>query len=596
MKIAIITLNFNGKQDTVELLKSLGSLKTENLNVKIVVVDNASSDGSVSTIHKQFPDVDILQTGENLGFGGGYNRGLEYASIWGADYFFLINNDSKIEDPLILQKLIEVIKSDSKIGMVAPKILFEKGFEFQKGRYSKEELGKVIWYGGGSFDWDNILSVHRGIDEVDNGQYDNTEEVSFISGACLLVKREVLEKVGRFSGDYFLYFEDAQFCKMVLDSGYKLYYCGQTKIYHKVSRSTGIGSDLTDYYHARNRLIFGMKYAFLRTKLALIRESIWLLFFGRPAQKRGILDFFMGVKGIACNLEGCSVNVEYSLKLSVGIVNYKTADLTKKLLESIFKDLEFNKDQMEVIVLDNGSEDNCKEVIKEYLPEIKYIENKENEGFSKGYNKTIKYSLGEYFLMLNSDVEVLPSALSEMLQAAEHFRGEAVLAGKLFFPDGTEQDSIFHLPTVAGAFKEYFLTQKGSYFMYLPRGKAGLPKFKNYTKVDGAVMACFFIPKKIINSAGLLDEGTFIYFEDIEYCRRLKRMGIPIYFIPSSKFIHHHGVSSKTIGVWESQQFLQKAARHYHGQIYYFLISWVLKLGQIFGRVKTPTSRWKLGA
>ncbi len=591
MKIAIITLNYNGKEDTLELLNSLKKLRSKIYDLKTIVVDNASEDGSVGAIHKAFPEVDILQTGENLGFGQGYNKGFEYAKIWGPDYYLLINNDSKIEDPKLLDKLLQVFKKDPKIGMVAPKILFEKGFEFHKDRYSSDDLGKVIWYGGGFMDWNNIRSVHRGIDEVDRGQYSEVEEVGFISGACFLIKKEVLEKVGGFSGDYFLYFEDAQFCKKVLEAGYKLYYCGQTVINHKVSRSTGIGSSLTDYYHTRNRLIFGMKYGRFRAKFALVREAIKLLLIGRPAQRKGLLDFYLGIRGKGEESPG--VPTVYPLKLSIGIVNYKTAQLTKKLLESIFKkDSGFDSKTMEVIVLDNGSEDNCKEAIKEFLPRIKYLENKENEGFSRGYNKTINFSLGKHYLMFNSDIEVLPGSLSEILKAAEHFEGKAVLSGKLFFPDKTDQDSVYHLPTLSGAFDEYFLGKNGSYFMYLPRHKAGQPKSEEYTKVEGAVMACFLIPKYILNKVGLLDEQTFIYFEDIEYCRRLKKFGFPVYFVPSAHFIHHHGASSKTIGVDKSQALLQKAARHYHGGFYYFLLSWVLRLGQKFGRVQTPVSRW----
>ena len=92
MKIAIITVNYNGKKDTLEFLESLKELGTRNLELRKIVVDNASSDGSVPAIHEQFPEVDIIQTGANLGFSGGYNKGIEYARIWGADYFLLINN------------------------------------------------------------------------------------------------------------------------------------------------------------------------------------------------------------------------------------------------------------------------------------------------------------------------------------------------------------------------------------------------------------------------------------------------------------------------------------------------------------------------
>ena len=99
MKVAIITLNYNGKKDTLEFLKSLNRLQATGYRQQVIVVDNGSSDGSVTAIHKAFPEVDIIQAGANLGFSGGYNKGLDYAKIWGADYFLLINNDCVIKDP-----------------------------------------------------------------------------------------------------------------------------------------------------------------------------------------------------------------------------------------------------------------------------------------------------------------------------------------------------------------------------------------------------------------------------------------------------------------------------------------------------------------
>ncbi len=585
MKVAIITLNYNGKYDTLELLESFKKLTIENGQLKIIMVDNASGDGSVSEIHAKFPNVDILQTGKNLGFGGGYNKGLEYAKIWGADYFFLINNDAKIADADILQKLINITKADPKIGIAAPKILFEKGFEFHKDRYEDKDLGKVIWYGGGFFDWNNIQSVHRGIDEVDKGQYNDVEETAFITGACFLIKREVLEKVGGFEGEYFLYFEDAHFNKKILDAGYKLYYCGNTHIYHKVSRSTGIGSKLTDYYHTRNRLLFGMQYASPKTKFALIREAFKLLFFGRPAQRLGVLDYYLGITGqgnVRSHIESGNTDVEYPLKLSIGIVNYNTADLTRKLLQSIFnKESGFAADSMEIIVLDNGMVDPCKEVIQEYLPKVKYLQNQENEGFSKGYNKTIKYSLGEYYLMLNSDIEVLKDALLELTKVEDKFKGEAVLGGKLIFPSGVIQDSVFHLPTITGTLKEYFLRQTGAYFMYVPEGE-------KIVQVDGTAMAAYLIPRKILDRVGLLDENIFILFEDVEYARRLKKYNVPIYFVPQVKFLHHHGASTKKQGIIKSYEQLKKSSMYYHGKIYYWLLYYTLLFCQKFSGTKTP--------
>lgn len=575
-KVAIITLNYNGKNDTLEFLDSLSKLRSKNYDLRTVVVDNASSDDSVSEIHKKFSDVDILQTGENLGFAGGFNKGIEYAKIWGADYFLLINNDCIIKDENLIDQLIKTADSDAKIGLVSPKILFAPDFEFHKERYKKEDLGKVIWFAGGKFDWNNIGNVHIGIDEVDQGQFDEISGNDIFSGACVLIKKEVFEKLSGFDEKYFLYFEDSDLAIRARKAGFRIYYNGKTSVYHKVSRSTGIGSKITDYYHTRNRLIFGMQYAKPRTKFALLREALKLSIFGRPAQRKGVLDFYLGVVGGVREVGG-----KYPFKLSIGIVNYNTADLTKKLLESIFKE---KTQDLEVIVLDNGQLSPCEDWIGKFP--VKYLQNKDNEGFSGGYNKTIKYSLGQYYLMLNSDIEVLPDALSELIRVEDQHNGNAVLGGKLVFPDMSSQDSAFHLPTLTGAFNEYFLAKKGSYFMFEPKSEGPC-------KVEGLVMACFMIPKKVVNKVGLLDENKFIFFEDIEYCKRLNKFGVPIYFVPSARFIHHHGGSTKKIGVDEANKLLTESSKKYHGAFYYFLLTWVLRLGQKFGRVKTPVSRWQ---
>lgn len=593
IKVAIVTVNYNGQKDTLEFLESLKKLNIENLETKVIVVDNGSSDTSVLVIDQKFPTVDILQNGANEGFSGGYNRGMRYAFAWGTDYILIINNDVLIEDVNLLQNLIKAFRSDESIGIVSPKIYFAPGFEFHKDRYEEQDLGKVIWYAGGKFDWKNIMSIHRGIDEVDQGQFNQTEETNFVTGCCMMIKKEVLEKVNRpesgsgfFDDTLFLYYEDIDFTKRARKKGFKTYYDGNIAIYHKASQTSGIGSEITDFFHTRNRLVIGFRYSGLRTRFALFREALKFLVFGRKAQKLGVRDFFMGKTGSSKRYIKEARKEEYQLELSICVVNYNTADLIKNLLQSIFNSNSgFNPKTMEIVVLDNGSDDNCSEVIKEFLPKIKFIQNKENEGFSKGYNKAISYSKGRYILLLNSDIEVLKNSLTELLNYAKEYKDNAVLGGKLYFPDKTNQDSVFNLPTLTGAFNEYFLDKKGSYFMYLPEGEKPIT-------AEGLVMACFLIPEKVLNKVGLLDEETFIFFEDIEYCRRLKQYGIPLYFIPTAKFIHHHGGSTKRIGQNKAYQLLQKAAKHYHGAFYYFLLTWVLRIGQKLGRTKTPVSRW----
>ena len=603
MKIAIITVNFNGKQDTLELLESLKRLQVTGYSVQVIVVDNGSKDGSVEEINRKFPEVDsdsigvdILQNGANEGFSGGYNRGILYGLSWGADYFLIINNDTLINDPNLLSSMVSVFNSNENCGVVSPKIYFAPGFEFHKDRYMENDLGKVIWYAGAKFDWENIYSVHAGLNEVDCGQYQEVKEVDAITGCCFLVKREVLDKIVRkktfFDDELFLYLEDCDFGNRVKKAHFKLFYDGGTFIYHKISQTAGVGSEITDFFHTRNRLVLGFRYGSFRTKFALIREGFKFLILGRKAQKMGVWDFLMGKRGSSSRFIKEVRKVQYQLKLSICIVNFDTADLTKNLLDSIFnKPSGFDLKIMEVIVLDNGSQDDCKTVIKEYISKIKYLQNEKNEGFTRGYNKTISYCKGQYILMLNSDIEVLPGSLKKMIEKAEQFNDKAVLGGRLYFPDMSNQDSCFYLPTISGAFKEYFLAKKGSYFMYLPASPAKRGEPEKEMQVEGFVMACFLIPEKVINKVGLLDEGTFIFFEDIEYCRRLKRANIPLYFVPDAKFIHHHGGSTKRLKSGEAYKLLTKGSKHYHGSFYYWLLFIIMWLGQKFGRVKTPVAR-----
>jgi len=277
-KIAIVVVDFNRHQDTIDFLDSARGLNTAGFDLKTIVVDNGSEKGLPGAIEKKYQSlrVELLQTGANKGFAGGYNFGMKYALAWGADYLLVVNNDTLFGDKNLIKKLQKVIESDKRIGLVSPKIYFAKGFEFHKSRYRVKDKGKVIWYAGGSFDEDNVLAVHRGVDEVDKGLYDEIEETGFASGCCFLVRTSVLNKIGFFEEGLFAYFEDLDFMIRAQEAGYKLYYCGGTYLYHKVSQTTGIGSPLSDYLLTRNRLYVGMKYLSLRIKFALLRQALML--------------------------------------------------------------------------------------------------------------------------------------------------------------------------------------------------------------------------------------------------------------------------------------------------------------------------------
>ncbi|MDP3998644.1 MAG: glycosyltransferase family 2 protein [bacterium] len=295
-KISLIILNWNGKADALACLKSLRELRVMNYELRIIIVDNASEDSSVEEIHKKFPQVVILENNENLGFAEGNNVGIREALKEGADCIILLNNDTLVDNDLV-EELLKAAESDPIIGVVSPKIYFAPGFEFHKDRYKGEDRGKVIWYAGGEIDWQNVLGSHRGVDEVDSGQYNKVEETNFATGCCMLVKREVFKTTGLLDKKYFLYYEDTDFCQRARRAGYKILYTPKAIVWHKNAASSDKpGSPTHVYYQTRNRLLFGFLYASLRTKMALFRESLRFLLEG-GIKRKAVLDFYRGKFG-----------------------------------------------------------------------------------------------------------------------------------------------------------------------------------------------------------------------------------------------------------------------------------------------------------
>jgi len=294
-KIAIVILNWNQAKLTISTIESMLQMKHINFNYQIVLVDNGSSDNSINQFNLQYgnnTNIKIIQSRINQGYSGGNNLGINWAIKNKFDYILIANNDIRVDQNFLEELLSEINKCPKSI--LAPKIYFEKGYEFHKNRYKKSELGKVLWALGGRIDWDNIYGSNIAIDEVDHGQYDKTAILpNFISGCCFLTPTTLFKEIGLFDKKYFLYLEDADLSVRATQAGYQLKVIPKSKIWHINSGTAGAASKLQDYFISRNRLLFANKYASIRTKIALFRESIKFLLIGRYWQKRGVVDFYL---------------------------------------------------------------------------------------------------------------------------------------------------------------------------------------------------------------------------------------------------------------------------------------------------------------
>jgi len=234
-KLSIITVNYNGLKDTCALIDSI----TFNEDMEVIVVDNGSKGNEASVLQERYPDITVVRSDKNLGFAGGNNLGIKAAK---GKYLFLINNDTIFKEftPKIL---IERLESSPKIGMVCPKIRFAwDNNPIQFAGYTP--LSPIT-----------IRNHAIGFGEEDRGQYDTPHQTPYAHGAAMMLKREVVDKVGLMPECYFLYYEELDWSLMMTRAGYEIWIEPDSVIYHKESQSTGQGSPLRTYYITRNRLI-----------------------------------------------------------------------------------------------------------------------------------------------------------------------------------------------------------------------------------------------------------------------------------------------------------------------------------------------------
>ncbi len=206
---------------TTECLHSL--LNSDYANLLVLLVDNGSPDGSGERIRLSFPEIEFLQTGQNLGYTGGNNRGIKWALERDADYVLILNNDTVL-DPCAVSKLVDTVESsDQQVGGVAPKVLY----------YDEPER---IWYAGGEFSPIKGLGVHWREGELDRpDEAEKAREVTFMTGACCLLSAEALSELKGFDEDFFAYVEDAELSLRMRQAGYKMNYQPAARVLHHCS-------------------------------------------------------------------------------------------------------------------------------------------------------------------------------------------------------------------------------------------------------------------------------------------------------------------------------------------------------------------------
>ncbi|KAA0993772.1 glycosyltransferase family 2 protein [Dyadobacter aurulentus] len=243
--ISIVTVNFNQPQVTEDLLKSLQEVNTYP-DLEIIVVDNGSSIDPVPAWQTKYRDIRFIRSEKNSGFAGGNNIGIAQAS---GDYLFLINNDTEVT-PDLIGRLVAKLETNPRIGIISPKINYF-------------DNPKMLQYTGYTpMNYYTARNEVIGQYEEDRGQYDSLSgKTGYAHGAAMMVRREALQKAGLMSENYFLYYEELDWCERIKKAGYEIHVDLSALIFHKESVSVGKRTALKEYFMNRNRILFIRKNA-----------------------------------------------------------------------------------------------------------------------------------------------------------------------------------------------------------------------------------------------------------------------------------------------------------------------------------------------
>ena len=268
--ISIITVNFNQPEATLALLKSITDYDSK-FDLEIIVVDNGSKENPEPILLSAYPGITFIRSIKNLGFAGGNNLGLDVAK---GDLLFLVNNDTEFR-PELIEQLADTLKGNNRIGIISPKILY----------FDEPEI--IQYVGFTPMNYYTCRNRCIGQFEIDKTQYDDiVGPTGYAHGAAMMITRNALEKAGAMAENFFLYYEEMDWCELIKKAGFEIWVNTNAVILHKESLSVGKNSALKEYFMNRNRILF------IRRNAGLLQTLFFMIYFVLFVAPRNILKYF----------------------------------------------------------------------------------------------------------------------------------------------------------------------------------------------------------------------------------------------------------------------------------------------------------------
>ena len=573
MKASVIIPAHNGARFLARCLAAL--MAQTGAAFDVIVVDNGSSDSGADLVAAEFPEVRLVREPRALGFSGACNHGLRLALAGDAEALLILNQDTEVH-PGWLAALLAVLEAEPRVGIAGCKALFPNG----RIQHAGGELLPPLGYGR------NI-----GYNQPADAPLPATP-LDFLSGVALAMRRSTLEQIGLFDEGFNpAYFEDVDLCLRAVAAGWELRYVPEASLTHR----EGAANAGADHRHAalieRNRLRLQLKHAPIErlvgelfpAEAAQLRERartgtaqslrrayleamLMLPALGRPhdesaAIRRALVELRRSVWTAkdANDANGTKPDSRPSLPLravrgpnavravrgpnavpapddpppvAIIMLTWNGLHYTRECVESL-RELTAGV-EYQLIVVDNGSTDGTREYLRA-LSWVTLIENETNVGYVRGNNQGIAAApVGSDILLLNNDMRVLQANWLQRLREVAHSDPSyGVVGARLLMTDG----KLLHAGT--------YMPSDSFWGWQIGGGEEEIGQYHRVRPVEGIVGACMYLRRAVIDTVGVLDERFFSYYEDTDYCLRVRQAGYQVVVAGDVTLIHHENVSTK---------------------------------------------------
>ena len=589
-RVSVVVVTY---RSTRELPACVESLLQQSIPIEIFLIDNASPDATpqmVADYAERFDNVYAILNRENLGLAAGNNCALGRCR---GEYVLMLNPDTVLPADS-LERMIAFLEAHQDVGVLGPKCVYEDGTPHVSFHRNWGIYHVLAWR----------IIPYRFIRKLyDRLSPYESQNVLFVSGACLLIRRHIFEQIGGYDPEYFLTVEDAaDLCLRANRTGYRTVFFSEAQVLHHTGRSATQTPYLVVWegirgtvYHFRKHkgtlqaflisvllglsaatrvvtaVIFGIASARYRAVSRIYGLVLRDLLFRNPIRDNRVTDHTDGMR-VRTTLPVSDHTIQTSPKIHTILVNWNNYPDTVACLSSL---RELDYDNCDVIVVDNGSTDDSPSRIRNAFPDLTIIELGRNSGFAGGCNAGIRHALSqgsEFVWLLNIDTTVDRDALRALVDKARCSPRLAACGSAIYFMDDPQR-----LQAWGGGHVNFWLGRSRHYVQPVPD--------RSVEFITGASM---LISRKAIESIGLLDEHFFMYWEDADYCFRLRASGWELavagpsrvwhkgsstvgkesarldrYFNSSAKrfFRKHAAVSSLTIWIGTTLRFAKRALR-----------------------------------